>query len=94
MSTETLQRLRAKVVELDLAVLRAVDARIRTAGQIARLKQELDLPARDLVVETLLLTAMLDAERETLSEQGVRELVDYLLTLTRLELERAAGRLG
>lgn len=86
-SDPTIDRIRAQLAEHDQAVLDAVNARLRLVAELKRHKQDAGIPFADPEQERRLLERLTAASSGPLSEQGVRELFEMILALTKRELE-------
>jgi chorismate mutase len=85
-SDPTIDRIRADLAKEDLAVLEAVNARLRLVAELKRYKEEVGLPFVDPEQERRLLERLTTANIGPLSEAGVRELFTTILALTKREL--------
>jgi len=82
-------RLRDRITEHDHAALAAVNARLELVAELRRHKVEHGIDFVDSDRERWMLDDLRAASAGSLSDEGVRELLDFLLALTRRELERA-----
>jgi chorismate mutase len=84
----TVDRLRAAVAEQDRAALDAVNARLRLVARLKEYKEGAGLAFVDPKQERRLVDRLADANPGPLSEDGVRELFEKILELTKRELGR------
>ncbi|HLE99174.1 MAG TPA: chorismate mutase [Gaiellaceae bacterium] len=82
----TIQRLRGEISEADRAILAAVNARIELVAELKRHKEALGLPFVDPERERRLLEELVARNGGPLSPEGLRELYDCLLSLTKREV--------
>jgi len=85
-SDPTVDRLRADLAKEDRAILEAVNARLRLVAELKRYKEEAGIPFVDPEQERRLLQRLTAANIGPLSEEGVRELFETILALTKREL--------
>ncbi len=86
MSEPQIRRLREQIAERDLAILQAVNARLRLVAELKELKRREGIDFVDREQEEHLLRALDDANEGPLSPEGVRTLFEELLALTKREL--------
>jgi chorismate mutase len=84
----TIQRVRGELAGHDRAILDAVNARLRLVAELKRYKQEAGVPFVDAEQERRLLDRLAATNGGPLSDDGVRELFETILALTKRELER------
>ena len=84
----TIERLRAEISEADRAILGAVNARIELVAELKRHKEALGLPFVDSERERILVEELVERNGGPLSPEGLRELYDCLLSLTKREVAR------
>jgi chorismate mutase / prephenate dehydratase len=84
----TIERVRVELAGHDRAILDAVNARLRLVAELRRYKEEAGVPFVDAEQERRLLDRLVGANAGPLSEEGVRELFDTILALTKRELEQ------
>jgi len=80
--------LRARIAALDRELLATLGRRLELVAELRRVKDERGLPFVDPDQERRLADALVAANDGPLSEDGVRELVDAVLALTKRELDR------
>ncbi len=85
-SDPTVDRIRADLAKEDRAILEAVNARLRLVAELKRYKEEAGIPFVDPEQERRLLQRLTAANIGPLSEEGVRELFETILALTKREL--------
>jgi chorismate mutase len=85
-SDPTVERLRRELAKHDRAVLDAINARLRLVAELKRYKEEADLPFVDPEQERRLLERLAAANTGPLSEEGLRQLFDTILAVTKREL--------
>jgi chorismate mutase len=86
-----LSSLRGRIDEIDRALLHAVNERLRIVEEIWRLKGELGVATLDPERERQLVEALAEANHGPLSRQGVEELAEAVLALTKREQARRAA---
>lgn len=89
-SDPTVRRLREEISEVDRAILGAVNTRLELVARLKEHKEALGLPFVDPDRERLLVEALESANGGPLSAEGLRELYDALLALTKREVDRGA----
>ena len=87
-----LSTLRSRIDEADRDLLDAVNERLRIVSELWRLKNELGVATVDPERERHIVEALTEANRGPLTRQGVEELVEAVLALTKREQGRAAQR--
>ena len=87
---ERFAELRRLIEESDRAVVEAVNVRLRLVEELWRLKAERGYDTVDAGREQQMLAELEDANPGPLSRDGVRELQQELLALTKRERARAA----
>lgn len=85
-SDPTVDRIRADLAKEDRTILEAVNARLRLVAELKRYKEEAGMPFVDPEQERRLLQRLTAANIGPLSEEGVRELFETILALTKREL--------
>jgi len=85
-----LQNQRAQIAALDLAVLQSLNARITLVQGLKEYKAAKGLPFHDAAQEERVIARLCQANQGPMSEEGLRELYDFLLAWTK----REAARLG
>jgi chorismate mutase len=90
----TVERIRGELAKGDRAILDAINARLRLVAELKRYKAEAGLPFVDAEQERRLLDRLASANPGPLSEHGVRELFEAILSLTKSELADDSTRAG
>ena len=83
-----LRQLREQIAENDVAIVAAVNARLRLVAQLKRVKEERGIDFLDPEREQWLLRHLTEANDGPLSTEGLRELYSALLDLTKREVSR------
>lgn len=83
-----LSALRSRIDEVDRALLDAVNERLRIVDELWRLKGELGVAAVDPERERQIVEALAETNPGPLSRDGVEELVEAVLALTKREQAR------
>jgi chorismate mutase len=81
------QRLREEITQADHAALAALNARLRLVAELRRHKQEHGLAVLDPDRERWMLADLKRANGGPLSDEGAREVLAFLLDLTKRELD-------
>lgn len=79
---------RDQISDNDLKILDAVNKRLKLVQQLWKYKQEHDIPASDPEREAWMLTYVTRANKGPLSRDGLAELYQHILDLTKQELEQ------
>jgi chorismate mutase len=90
-SDPTVRRLRREISEADRALLAVVNTRLELVARLKRHKDSLGMPFVDPDRERQLLEDLARKNRGPLSPEGLRELYDCLLDLTKREVTRDGG---
>ena len=85
---DAIQELRARIAELDRALVDTVGRRLEVVEELARVKTARGIDFVDPEQERRLAAALVAANEGALSDEGVRELVEAILALTKRELAR------
>ena len=85
-SDSTVERLRRELAKHDRAVLDAINARLRLVAELKRYKEEADIPFVDPEQERRLLERLAAANTGPLSEEGLRQLFETILAVTKREV--------
>jgi 3-deoxy-7-phosphoheptulonate synthase/chorismate mutase len=85
---DSIDELRARIADRDRALLAALNVRLELVADLRREKDRLGLPFLDPEQERRVVEALVAANTGPCTEEGVRELVDSVLALTKRELER------
>lgn len=87
-SDRTVRQLRDEISEVDQAIVDAVNARLELVTRLRRYKASQGIPFLDPERERQLLDDLSRANQGPLSPEGLRELYDGLLDLTKREVTR------
>jgi 3-deoxy-7-phosphoheptulonate synthase / chorismate mutase len=82
------RRLRERITETDHALLAATNARLELVAELRRYKEEHGIDFLDPDRERWMLDDLRAANGGPLSDDGVRELLEFLLDLTKREVAR------
>ena len=82
------EELRRRIAARDLAVLEAVNARLELVAELKAYKDAIGIDFLDPDREARLVADLQRANRGPLSEEGVRQLIEEVLALTKRELSR------
>jgi chorismate mutase len=85
--SDPLTRLREQIAMQDRAILAAVNARLELVAELKQHKQRENIGFVDPEQEERLLRALEGANTGPLSRDGVRQLFEQILALTKRELE-------
>ena len=85
---DAIDELRERIAELDRALVETAGRRLELVGELRREKVVRDLDFIDPEQELRLTEALVASNEGALSEEGVRELVEAILALTKRELDR------
>jgi chorismate mutase len=80
------RRLRERITESDRSVLATVNARLELVAELRRYKDEHGIDFLDPDRERWMLADLTSANAGPLSDEGVRDLLAFLLDLTKREL--------
>ena len=83
--TDTLERLRERLAELDVQLLATVNARLETVRDVWAHKREAGLPLVDPEREAWLVENLVSANAGPLSPAGAEQLCRFVLDLTKQE---------
>jgi chorismate mutase len=84
---ETVESYRARIAAADRALVEAVNARIGLVAELKAYKEAHGISFLDPDRERELLRALQEANAGPLSEDGLRDLVEHVLALTKRELD-------
>jgi chorismate mutase len=84
----TIRELRDEIAALDRAIVEGVNMRIELVARLKRYKDSQGIAFVDPEQERRVLDALADANRGPLSGDGLRELANELLELTKREVSR------
>jgi chorismate mutase len=88
----TVRRLRDEISGLDRTIVDAVNARLELVARLKRHKESLGIAFLDPDRERQLIEDLARANSGPLSPEGLRQLYDCLLDLTKREVTRDDGR--
>ena len=83
---ETVEAYRERIAAADRALVEAVNARVRLVAELTTYKEARGISFLDPDRERELLRALQEANPGPLSEDGLRDLVEHVLALTKREL--------
>jgi chorismate mutase len=83
---ETVESYRERIAAADRALVEAVNARIGLVAELKEYKEARGISFVDPDRERELLRALQEANKGPLSEDGLRDLVEHVLALTKREL--------
>jgi chorismate mutase len=86
---DRIQELRARIAEIDRSLLEALNARLMLVAELRDEKKTRGLEFLDPDQERRVVDALVAANGGPLTEEGVRELIEAVLALTKRELERS-----
>ena len=89
MSDPLIRRLREQIAERDRAILDAVNARLKLVARIKSYKESRGMSFVDPEREEWMLQYLSRANRGPLSTDGLREIFEELLDLTKREVDRS-----
>jgi chorismate mutase len=88
MTDPTITRLREQIAAADRAILEAVNRRLELVARVRAYKESNGIAFHDPGQEERLLGALADANAGPLSADGVRELFETILDLSKREVAR------
>jgi chorismate mutase len=88
----TVRRLRDEISDLDRRIVDAVNARLELVARLKQHKESLGIAFLDPDRERQLMEDLARLNSGPLSPEGLRELYDCLLDLTKREVTRGDGR--
>ena len=83
-----IRQLREQLSDNDVAIVEAVNARLKLVAQLKRVKEERGIDFLDPAREEWMLQYLTRANRGPLSPEGLREIYTELLDLTKREVGR------
>lgn len=86
MADAEIERLRAKIAEVDARLVEGVNSRLRLVAALKRVKDERGIAFLDPAREEYMLRRLTEENGGPLSDEGLRELYTELLALTKREL--------
>lgn len=87
-----IEQLREQIADLDRSIVETVNARLRLVAELKRHKESRGLDFHDPERERWLLQYLQRANGGPLSDDGLKELFDAVLGLTKREVARGDGR--
>ena len=87
-SDPLIRQLREQISDNDVAIVEAVNARLKLVARLKRVKEERGIDFLDPAREEWMLQYLTRANRGPLSPEGLREIYTELLALTKRELGR------
>ncbi len=85
------RRLREQISDTDLAIVEGINERLRLVARLKEYKASRGLEFVDLAREDWMVSYLLRANGGPISEQGLREIFEALLGLTKREVAKAEG---
>jgi chorismate mutase len=85
---DRIEQLRARVAEVDRSLLAGMNERLALVAELRDEKADLGVPFVDPDQERRVVSALLQANDGPLTDDGVRELAESVLALTKRELDR------
>jgi chorismate mutase len=82
------RRLREQISDNDLAIVEAINQRLRLVARLKEYKSSRGLDFVDLAREDWMVSYLLRANGGPISEQGLREIFEALLDLTKREVAK------
>ncbi|MGB2952776.1 MAG: chorismate mutase [Gaiellaceae bacterium] len=86
-----IRQLREQISDADRSIVEAVNARLQLVGKLKRYKESRGMSFIDPEREEWMLSYLLRANRGPLSADGLREIFQELLDLTKREVAREEG---
>jgi chorismate mutase len=84
-----IRQLREQLSDNDVAIVEAINARLKLVARLKRVKEERGIGFLDPAREEWMLQYLTRANRGPLSTEGLREIYTELLDLTKREVSRA-----
>jgi chorismate mutase len=88
-SDPLIRQLREQISDNDVAIVEAVNARLKLVARLKRVKEERGIDFLDPAREEWMLQYLTRANRGPLSPDGLREIYTELLDLTKREVARS-----
>ena len=88
MTDETITRLREQIADADRAILEAMNERLKLVAEVKAYKESSGIAFHDPGQEERLLGALADVNAGPLSSDGLRELFETILDLSKREAAR------
>jgi chorismate mutase len=86
-----IRQLREQLSDNDVAIVEAINARLKLVARLKRVKEERGIGFLDPAREEWMLQYLTRANRGPLSTEGLREIYTELLDLTKREVGRGGG---
>ena len=86
-----IRQLREQLSDNDVAIVEAINARLKLVARLKRVKEERGIGFLDPAREEWMLQYLSRANRGPLSTEGLREIYTELLDLTKREVSRGDG---
>jgi chorismate mutase len=86
-----IRQLREQLSDNDVAIVEAINARLKLVARLKRVKEERGIGFLDPAREEWMLQYLTRANRGPLSTEGLREIYTELLDLTKREVSRGDG---
>jgi len=86
-----IRQLREQLSDNDVAIVEAINARLKLVARLKRVKEERGIGFLDPAREEWMLQYLTRANRGPLSTDGLREIYTELLDLTKREVSRGEG---
>ena len=86
-----IRQLREQLSDNDVAIVEAINARLKLVARLKRVKEERGIGFLDPAREEWMLQYLTRANRGPLSADGLREIYTELLDLTKREVSRGDG---
>ena len=86
-----IRQLRDQLSDNDVAIVEAINARLKLVARLKRVKEERGIGFLDPAREEWMLQYLSRANRGPLSTEGLREIYTELLDLTKREVSRGDG---
>ncbi len=93
MTDPVVNRLRERIAEADRSLVETINERLRLVQELWRHKEEHGLPLRDPDREEQLLRHLARENGGPLSTEGLAQLYEHILELTKREIGSSSGRL-
>ena len=86
-----IKQIRDQISDNDLKIIDAVNKRLKLVAQLWKYKEQHDIPASDPAREAWMLTYVSRANKGPLSQEGLAELYQHILDLTKHEMDGSKG---
>jgi len=88
-SDPVVKQFRDQITDNDLKIIEAINKRIKLVGQLREYKLQHDIAFLDPEREQWMLTYVSRANKGPISSEGLREIYDHIVSLTKAEVLRA-----